>query len=82
LNLESAGVQLGSSWVNNVLDINAQDYATTSKSLNQGAVGALKRMSTAGYYNGNHQELIIYPTEQTSNRVDIQSNINSYYGIY
>jgi hypothetical protein len=82
LNLESAGVQLGSSWVNNILDINAQDYATTSKALNQGAIGALKRMSTAGYYNGNHQELIIYPTEQTSNRLDIQSNINSYYAIY
>lgn len=82
LNLESAGVQLGSSWVNNVLDINSQDYATASKTLNQGAIGALKRIVTAGYYNGNHQELIIYPTEQTSNRVDIESNINSYYGIY
>ena len=31
---------------------------------------------------GDLQELVLYPLDQTSNRVDIEANINSYYGIY
>jgi hypothetical protein len=32
--------------------------------------------------DGNISELIIYPSNQSSNRLGMQSNINSYYGIY
>lgn len=34
------------------------------------------------YLNGYIQELVIYPSNQTTNRTGIESNINSYYGIY
>lgn len=35
-----------------------------------------------GYYNPELQELIIYNTDQSSNRTGIETNINSYYSIY
>lgn len=34
------------------------------------------------YFNGRLGELIIYPSNKSSNRTGIESNINSYYGIY
>jgi hypothetical protein len=34
------------------------------------------------YRNGNISELVIYNIDQTSNQVGIETNINSYYGIY
>jgi len=33
-------------------------------------------------FNGNAQEIIIYPSDQSLNRPGIESNINSYYNIY
>lgn len=41
--------------------------------------------STAGatsYFFGTINELIIYPSDQSSNRTGISTNINTYYGIY
>jgi len=40
-----------------------------------GATSALK-------YIGNIQELIIYNTDQSSNREAIETNINNYFNIY
>jgi len=38
---------------------------------------------SAGYQlRGNYQELVLYPSNQTSNQTAIESNINTYYGIY
>lgn len=39
---------------------------------------------TTGALNANveHQELVIWNTDQTGNRADIESNINTYYSIY
>jgi hypothetical protein len=34
------------------------------------------------YWNGNIQEIIIYPSDQSSNRTGIETNINSFYNIY
>ena len=34
------------------------------------------------YLNGYIQELVIYPSNQTTNRTGIESNINSFYNIY
>ena len=34
------------------------------------------------YLNGYIQELVIYPSNQTTNRTGIESNINTYYSIY
>ena len=33
-------------------------------------------------FSGNVQELVIYPSDQSSNRAGIESNINDYYTIY
>jgi len=33
-------------------------------------------------YDGTMQELIIYPSDQSTNRVGIETNINDHYGIY
>jgi regulation of enolase protein 1 (concanavalin A-like superfamily) len=35
-----------------------------------------------GFLNGNIQEKIIYLSDQTSNQSAIQTNINTYYGVY
>jgi hypothetical protein len=36
----------------------------------------------ADYLNGRLSEIIIYPSDQTSNRTDIETNINNFYSIY
>lgn len=47
---------------------------------NQFDIGAY--LGVPRYLNGYIQELIIYPSNQTTNRTGIESNINSFYGIY
>ena len=34
------------------------------------------------YHNGTIQEVILYPSDQSSNRVGIETNINNYYAMY
>jgi len=36
----------------------------------------------ASYFNGKVKELIIYPSDQSANRVGIEANINDHYNIY
>ena len=36
----------------------------------------------AGYFKGYYSEIIIYPDDQTANRVAIESNINQYYSLW
>ena len=38
--------------------------------------------SNGGIGDANYQELIIYPSSQSANRLDIQNNINGFYSIY
>jgi hypothetical protein len=38
--------------------------------------------NSTGFFNGKLQEIIIYGSDQSSNRTGIETNINSYYGIY
>lgn len=42
----------------------------------------LARLGNLRYLNGYIQELIIYPTDESSNRVGIETNINTYYTIF
>ena len=42
----------------------------------------LRLMSGLGGFNGNVQEIIIYKSDQSSNRTGIEDNINDYYNIY
>jgi hypothetical protein len=38
--------------------------------------------NNADYGNGNTQELVIWAVDQTTNKLGIETNINTYYGIY
>ena len=73
--------------------INGSQVATdtTSNSLRPlGGVNSGRFLLGSGYYSnlvldqfqGNISEIVIYTTQQSSNRSGIESNINSYYSIY
>jgi hypothetical protein len=55
----------------------AGNSAFTDQVLDVGARGG----SSLGF-TGKRQESIMYPTDQSANRVGIETNINAYYGIY
>lgn len=55
---------------------------TGSSGLNTSIVRAIAQDGGSGYFDGDIQEAIIYPTTQASNRTGIESNINTYYAIY
>lgn len=64
---------------------NTSQLATGSKTgtfnnLSEFTIGGYR--GSAGFQNGFMSELIIYTTDQTSNRNAIESNINTYYTIY
>lgn len=50
-------------------------------SLPSGNINTIGRRD-ADYGSGKTQELIFYPSDQSSNRTDIESNINNYYNIF
>jgi hypothetical protein len=50
--------------------------------LNTATIGALRRVSTISFYSGKLQEIILYNSNQSSNRTGIETNINSFYSIY
>ena len=55
---------------------------TGAMTFNQFTLGAFRRISTASFYNGSISEFIIHNTDQSSNRVAIETNINSHYSIF
>jgi len=79
---ESAGVQNGDMYIDSAQEVSSFDYATANKTLTSGAIGVLLRGSLSGYYDGNNQELILYPSDQSTNRAAIETNINTFYSIY
>jgi hypothetical protein len=57
--------------------------AVTDAGLQTDAFDSLALGSGTAYFlNGNIQEVIIYETNQTDNRTDIESNINTFYDIF
>jgi hypothetical protein len=71
------------------LFINNTDRTPASNSTNVGtlplgrfSLGALGRGAEQDFFGGYISENIIYNSSQSSNRTGIESNINSYYGIY
>jgi len=50
--------------------------------INRISIGGVFRSSAALLINMNAQEFLLYPSSQSSNRTGIESNINTYYGIY
>ena len=45
-------------------------------------IGRVKSAASFAYYNNNLQEIIIYNSDQSSNRTNIETNINDHYSIY
>ena len=67
--------------VNNGTDIKNNSLSSTpssSDASNNLYIGS----GLFGTFQGKHQELIIYGSDQTSNQSGIQSNINTFYSIY
>jgi hypothetical protein len=50
--------------------------------LNTATIGALRRTATVLFYSGKIQEIILYNSNQSSNRTGIETNINDFYSIY
>jgi hypothetical protein len=77
-----AGSTLGHAgyWVDNV-------KASTTGTLNSSAFNTDQRLGnyssgTGNYWDGTMQELIMWPTDQSSNRTGIETDINTYFSIY
>lgn len=71
---------------NNQFWQNSTSIASDTKSmgnttLDRFSLGCLTRSSKSVFAKGNFQELIIYASNQTSNREGISTNIYNYYGI-
>jgi hypothetical protein len=64
-------------YINNNEAITAEN-APASSTLSFGRIGGTNFSATAG----TTQEIIIYNTDQSSNRIGIETNINSFYSIY
>jgi hypothetical protein len=71
------------------LYVSGASVGTVTKALNSGTSTGLVMGARFGsgavsapYLNGYEQEVIYYLTDQTSNLTAINSNINTYYGVY
>jgi hypothetical protein len=76
-------------WDGSVIDVTVDGTYSDSVSANIGAVSsdylAISSRNVAGtytYYHLDVQEIIIYPSDQSTNRTGIETNINDYYNIY
>lgn len=56
------------------------DTSFTANSYNTLYIGTRQQLNS--YFGGNYQELIIYSSDQSSNRNGIETNINDFYSIY
>lgn len=56
-------------------------YTPATDDLLVGAVGIIGG-TIADYFDGTLQELIIYPVDQSANRLAIEDNINSHYNVF
>jgi hypothetical protein len=58
------------------------DVDVGDTTLDRFSIGVLTRTSNALFLNGTVSELIIYSTDQGSDRTEIETDINNYYNIY
>jgi hypothetical protein len=57
--------------------------ATTTLNADNLSIGSYRQLSAVGdFYDGNIQEIIMYTSDQSTNRTGIETNINSFYSIY
>jgi hypothetical protein len=66
--------------------VNSSNQILTNVNLGTNAFNGLRIGSVRGtaslFYNGNMPEFVVWGSNQSSNRTGIESNINTYYGIY
>jgi hypothetical protein len=80
----------GAKYINGVSKTNATFTKSSSNSLismihtsSSGRVNQISSDRTIGrWFDGYYSEIVLYSTDQTTNRVGIESNINSHYSIY
>jgi hypothetical protein len=56
--------------------------ATTATGLETDSITLNISLSDASSWQGTMQEIVIYESDQSSNRTNIESNINTFYSIY
>ena len=92
ISFSPAAVSQGNNFINGV----SFDLTTTSRVANQQVLISMIHTTSTGIssrisqdraitnrsWQGNYQELIVYPTDQTTNLTAIDSNINTHYSIY
>jgi hypothetical protein len=52
------------------------------RTYNRFSIGSLNRASRSNYWLGNIQEIVLYQSNQTTIKSNIETDINSYYSIY
>ena len=67
---------------NGTLILNAANVNVGNITINNIAIGALVRNTPGGFAHMKSMEIIVYPTNQSTNISSIESNINSFYSIY
>ena len=70
-------------YINAVQNVSGADTATGDILSDQDwVIGARAEDATGEIWKGQMQEIILYDSDQSANRSDIESNINDYYDIY
>tara|TARA_S200002703_G_scaffold158940_1_gene170714 strand:+ start:1213 stop:2166 length:954 start_codon:yes stop_codon:yes gene_type:complete len=70
-------------YINGTSNVNASDTASSDITSNVDWVIGARAVSTSQeVWNGKLQEIILYPSDQSSNRTGIETNINDFYAIY
>jgi hypothetical protein len=67
--------------INNSLNADGSAEGISSSTTNT-YIGAYTNGNLSFMYDGTRQEIIFWKADQSANRAGIQTNINSYYGIY
>jgi PKD repeat protein len=77
----SAGV--ASLWINNLAVVNNNSFLIgTMDNTNSSVADNIGGNSSLQWFDGKIQEVVIYASNQSSNVVGMQTNINSFYNIY
>jgi hypothetical protein len=89
--IPTTGKQLLSQWSNGTTTSNNRNAINLVNNfnisvgnivINNLTIGALKRNTLSGYAHMKSMEVILYPTNESSNISAMESNINSFYSIY
>jgi hypothetical protein len=68
--------------INNSLDVTSTNTVINIGNYDSYIGGRVASSTAQFFFGGVFQELVIYASNETSNRIAISSNINTYYGIY